>query len=111
MVDTLDDLHLLHRLLRHRLDAVLFGTDDIVLLAILFDQVAERLAIALGLARSDSLDVEQFFLVDRIDGCHLFQGNVLEDDVRRALQFAGHIVAQVLEHGEELRVEHAETSS
>lgn len=68
------------------------------------------MAIALGLARSDSLDVEQFFLVDRIDGCHLFQGNVLEDDVRRALQFAGHIVAQVLEHGEELRVEHAETA-
>ena len=104
-VDALDDFHLQHGLLSHCAHAHILWPHNLVLLAMLTDEVAERLSVALSLADADTLNVLQFFERHGEHCCHLLQGDILEDDVGGEVVLLGHLLAQVLEHGDERQVE------
>ena len=80
-----------------------------VFFAMLFYQFTELLSVAFRLAGSHSLYILQFLFVDRIHHRHLFQRYVLENHVWRNLQFTGDLAAEILQHGEEFRVENSRT--
>ena len=104
-VDTLNDTNLQHGFLCHGTNTQLFGTLDSVFLTIFLDKATELLTIALCLAGTYTLDVLQLLQINRIHGCHLFQGDILEHDIRRKFVLLRHIRTQVLEHGKQLWIE------
>ena len=69
------------------------------------DELAELLAIALGLASSHTWDVLQLVDGDGIGGGHSFQRWVLENDVWRQVELLRHLLAQVFQHAEQGGVE------
>ena len=105
-VYALDDLHLEHRLLSHRTYSHIHLTLDLVLLAVVTNQIDKLLGVRLfHLSFAHTLDILQFLEGDGIIGGHLFQRYILEDDIRRALQALRHFLTQLTEHSTQRGVE------
>ena len=86
-VDGLNDLHLQQRLLSHRTHTQVRVTHNLVLITVGLDEVDELLGIRLfDLSLTDALYIIQFLEGDRIVGCHLFDADILEDDIWRTFQ-------------------------
>ena len=77
----------------------------------LFNQHTEFLSITLRLTRTYTRNVLQFLQCHRIGCCHCLQRRILEDYIRRNIQFFRHLLSQILQHGIKSRVDSTTSSS
>ena len=80
-VDGLDDVEFLLALVGDSAYAQIFGTHNLIFVAVALDESAELLAVAFGLSCTDTGNILQFLDGDGVGGCHRFEGWILEDDV------------------------------
>ena len=88
-VDVLQDFQLAHGVLGLGADTHVGLTLNVVLLTIFLDEVHELLSVGLPrLAVANALNVLQLFERDGVIGSHLLKGDILEDDVWRAVELS-----------------------
>ena len=97
-------MHLQPGLVDHRFDQHVCRALDVVFLDVVRDQIHKRLPEFDGLACAHPGDaLELIEGIGVLEG-HFFQRRLLEEHVRRQVFFLGHGLAQVLEHGQQLRI-------
>ena len=80
--------------------------DNLVLITIALNQVNKLLGIGLfNLTLAHTLDILQLLKGYRIVGGHLFDADILEDDIGRTLQTSGHLLTQIAQHGIQRRIQ------
>ena len=106
-VDALYERHLeLHLVICHRAHPQVLEAFDAVLLTVTGDEVAELLAVTLGLAHTHAAYVLQFLDGDGIGGGHILERRILKDDIGGHIVTGGHLATQVFEHSQQGLVEH-----
>ena len=74
-------------------------------------QYAELLAITFGLSGTYARNILQFFQSHRIDGRHCLQRRILENNIRRNIQFLGQLLTQVFQHRVKHRIDRTRGAS
>ena len=98
----LDDIHLVAGTGGYGFYHEIVGAFNLVFLHILGNELYEGLAELVGLAFSHPLAFfRQLLEGERIADGHIFQGRIRENDPGLEPELAGHILAEVLEHGQE----------
>ena len=97
-VDGLDDVEFLLALVGDSAYAQIFGTHNLILVAVTLNESAELLAVTFFLSCTNAGNVLQFLDGDGVGGCHSFEGWILEDDIGRKFEFLGYLLTEILEH-------------